>query len=148
MSHEDEVREVSKQFYAGLTRMLSGDLGVLEEVWSHEATVTAMHPVGGRGVGWEAVRGSFVPFSELASNGSVKLDDQIVRLLGEVDYEVSNESGKFTLAGQQITIGQRVTNIYKREGGRWKMIHHHTDISQPMIDVLSQQGKEAHGARK
>ena len=148
MSNEDEVREVSRQFYAGLTRMLEGDLSVLDGVWSHDATVTSMHPVGGREIGWEAVRGSFVPFSELASNGSVKLDNQVIRVLGDVAYEVGNESGHFTLAGRPITIGQRVTNIYKREGGQWKMIHHHTDIAQAMIDALGQQIKESHSAQK
>lgn len=138
MSNEDEVREASSQFYAGLTRMIEGDLSVLEGIWSHDAAVTAMHPVGGREVGWEAVRNSFLPFTELASNGSVELHDQRIRVLGDVAYEVGIESGKFTLAGQPITVRHRVTNIYGREGGGWKIIHHHTDISQPMVDAVNQ----------
>jgi ketosteroid isomerase-like protein len=137
MSNEDEVHEASSQFYAGLTRMIEGDLSVLEGIWSHDAAVTAMHPVGGREVGWEAVRNSFLPFTELASNGSVELHDQRIRVLGDVAYEVGIESGKFTLAGQPITVGHRVTNIYRREGGGWKIIHHHTDISQPMVEAVN-----------
>ncbi len=136
MSKEDEVREASAQFYAGLNRMIEGDLSVLEGIWSHDATVTAMHPVDGREVGWEAVRNSFVPFTESASNGSVELRDQLIRVLGDVAYEVGIETGHFTLAGRPITVGHRVTNIYRREDGRWKMIHHHTDVSQPMVDAL------------
>jgi ketosteroid isomerase-like protein len=144
MSKEVEVRQASDQFYAGLTRMIEGDLSVLEGVWSHDASVTAMHPVDGREVGWEAVRNSFVPFTEHASNGSVELHDQLIRVLGDVAYEVGTESGKFTLAGKPITVGHRVTNIYRRENGRWKMIHHHTDVSQSMVDAVSQllQGKD------
>ncbi len=143
MSNEDEVREASGQFYAGLTKMLEGDLSLLESVWSHDATVTAMHPVDGREIGWDAVRKSFVPFSELASDGSVELHDQIVRVLGDVAYEVGIESGKFSIAGKSITVGQRVTNIYRREDGQWKMIHHHTDVCPSMVDAVNslQQGK-------
>ncbi|HYU19986.1 MAG TPA: nuclear transport factor 2 family protein [Chloroflexota bacterium] len=33
--------------------------------------------------------------------------------------------------------GHRVTNIYRREGGEWKMVHHHTDVSPAMNDLLS-----------
>ena len=37
----------------------------------------------------------------------------------------------------------RVTNIYRRESGAWKIVHHHTDIAQAMINVLSQLQKKA-----
>jgi hypothetical protein len=29
-----------------------------------------------------------------------------------------------------------VTNIYRREGGGWKMVHHHTDVSPAMVEAL------------
>ena len=47
-SAKDEVRKASKQFYAALNRMLNGDAGPLEDIWSHKAIVTTMHPIGGR----------------------------------------------------------------------------------------------------
>jgi len=144
MSKENEVREASGQFYDGLNRMLEGDLSVMEGIWSHDATVTAMHPVDGRVVGWEEVRSSFMPFTEMASEGTVRLHDQLIRVLGDVAYEVGVESGQFKFAGQPITIGHRVTNIYRREGGRWKIIHHHTDVSPSMVDAVGQvrQGRD------
>jgi ketosteroid isomerase-like protein len=148
MSNKDEVREASNQFYKGLNRMIEGDLSVLEGIWSHEATVTAMHPVGERDVSWEEVRNSFVPFTEMASDGKIELRDQLINVLGDVAYEVGVESGQFKLAGNDIKIGHRVTNIYRREGGSWKMIHHHTDISQPMVDVISSLPQEKAKVRR
>ena len=136
MSREDEVREASKQFYAGLNRMANGDPGPLASIWSHGEAVTTMHPIGGREVGWDAVRGSFEQVARLASDGKIDLNDQLVQVAGDVAYEVGVEKGQFTLAGQRVTIEQRVTNIYRREGGEWKMAHHHTDISPAMQDVL------------
>ena len=41
-----------------------------------------------------------------------------------------------TLAGRQVPIEHRVTNIYRREDGDWKVVHHHTDLSPAMQDVL------------
>ncbi len=137
MSTEDEVRTASTHFYAGLNRMANGDASPLADIWSHSATVTAMHPIGGRQVGWDAVRASFEQVAQLASDGKVELKDQLIHVAGDLAYEVGVEHGQVTLAGQKVTIEHRVTNIYQREAGAWKMTHHHTDTSPAMLDVLS-----------
>ena len=137
MSTEDEVRSASEQFYAALNRMASGDAGSLADIWSHSPTVTTMHPVGGREVGWDAVRASFEQVAQLASEGKVELRDQIIRVVGDVAYEAGVEYGQLKLAGHPVTIEHRVTNIYQREAGAWKIIHHHTDTSPGMMDVIS-----------
>ena len=51
-------------------------------------------------------------------------------------YELGTEKGQFKLAGKQVTIEHRVTNIYRCVAGEWKIVHHHGDISPPMLDVL------------
>lgn len=137
MSTEDEVRKASKQFYAGLNRMANGDASSMADIWSHSATVTAMHPIGGRQVGWDAIRGSFEQFAQLASDGKVELKNQLIHVAGDMACEVGVENGQMKLAGQQVTIEHRVTNIYQRQAEAWKMIHHHTDISPAVLDVLS-----------
>lgn len=137
MSTEDEVRNASKRFYTGLNRMVNGDGGPLADIWSHSAAVTAMHPIGGREVGWDAVKASFEKVAELASEGTIELKDQFIRVAGDVACEAGIEHGHLKLAGQQVTVEHRVTNIYQREAGAWKIVHHHTDISPAMLDVLS-----------
>jgi len=137
MRVEDEVRKASEDFYAALNRMANGDAGSMADIWSHGADVTAMHPIGGRHVGWDAVRGSFEQVAQLASGGKIELQDQLIRVAGGVAYEVGDERGEIMLAGQKVSIGHRVTNIYKREAGAWKLVHHHTDASPAMLDVIS-----------
>jgi ketosteroid isomerase-like protein len=136
MSLKEEVRKASKQFYAGLNSMANGDSGPLADIWSHKGDVTAMHPIGGREVGWDAVRGSFEQVAKLASNGKIELKDQIIEVDGDLAYEVGIEAGQLALAGEQVTIDHRVTNIYQRQAGVWKIVHHHTDISPAMMNVL------------
>ena len=137
MSTEDEIRNASKQFYAGLNRMANGNASPLADIWSHGVDVTAMHPIGGRKVGWDAVRASFEQVAKMASDGKIELSDQLIRAVGDVAYEVGIERGQFRLAGERVAIEHRVTNIYRREAGAWKMIHHHTDTSPAMLEVLS-----------
>ena len=137
MSTENEVRKASEQFYAAVNRMLNGDAGPMADIWSHSAAVTTMHPIGGREIGWEQVRGSWEQVARFASEGQAKLGDQIIQVAGDVAYELGVEQAQFKLAGKQVTIKQRVTNIYRRESGGWKIVHHHTDVSPAMVDVLS-----------
>ena len=137
MTIEDEVRAASDKFYSALNRMLNGDAGPLGDIWSHSATVTTMHPTGGREVGWDEVRGSWEQIAKLATQGKVRLSDQFIQVAGDVAYELGIEHPQLTLGGQPVTGDIRVTNIYRRESGAWKIVHHHTDAAQSMIDMLS-----------
>lgn len=136
MSAEDEVRSASEQFYAALSRLLNGDAGPVAGAWSHGATVTTMHPIGGREVGWKSVAESWAQFAKLATGGHAKLSDQLIQVVGDMAYEVGIEKGQVTLAGKQVRIEHRVTNVYRRAAGAWKVVHHHADVSPAMQDLL------------
>jgi ketosteroid isomerase-like protein len=141
MSAEDEVRKASQQFYAALNKMGNGDASSLQDVWSHRADVTSMHPIGGREVGWDAVRTSFGQVAAQARDARIELKDQLVRTDGDVAWELGVERGTFVLGGQSLTLEHRVTNVYRQEAGEWKIVHHHADPSPAMIDVLRKLGK-------
>ena len=142
MTIENDVRAASEKFYSALNRMLNGDASPLGDIWSHSANVTTMHPIGGREVGWDQVRGSWEQVAQLATHGQVRLSDQFIQVAGDTAYEFCVEHVQFTLAGQPVTGECRVTNIYRRESGAWQIVHHHTDIAQSMIDALSRLGKK------
>lgn len=137
MSAEEDVRKISNKFYDALTNMAKGISGKMEGIWLHDESVTAMHPIDGRDLGWTAVKNSFDQVAGIASDGKVELKDQLIRVVGDAAYEIGTENGQFKLAGNEVKINQRVTNIYKLKDGQWKMIHHHGDISPAMLDVLS-----------
>ena len=137
MSTEDEIRKASGQFYAGLNRMANGEVGALADIWSHGAGVTTMHPIGGRQVGWDEVQGSFDGIAKVSSDGNIGLKDQLIQVAGDMAYELGIEHGQFKMAGNQVSLEHRVTNIYRREAGAWKLVHHHADTSPAMLDVLS-----------
>ena len=137
MSAHDEVTAASAQFYAALNQMLSGHQGAMNAIWSHSATATTMHPIGGREVGWAAIRATWDQVASIASGGQVTLADQLLSVEGDTAYEVGYERGHGTLAGERVAIDQRVTNIYRRENGAWKVVHHHTDLSPAMMELLA-----------
>ena len=136
MAAADEVRQASEQFYVALSQMANSDASAMSAVWAHNNDVTALHPIGGRNEGWDDTRSSFEQVGSLASGGQVQLRDQMIQVGIDLAYEVGIEEGEITLAGERVSINQRVTNIYRRENGAWKMVHHHTDLSPEMIDLL------------
>jgi len=137
MSTEDQVRQASKQFYSALNSMTRGDVIPMSAVWSHSATVSTMHPIGGMEVGWEAVKGPWTQVAGIASDGQVHLEDQLIQVSGDMAYEIGTEKGGFKIAGNHVEVDQRVTNVYRREGDAWKIVHHHTDLSPAMLDVMA-----------
>ena len=137
MSAEDEVRNASNQFYAALNKMTNGDAKSLSDIWSHNSEVTTMHPIGGRQVGWKDVWEAWDQTAHVASEGQVRLEDQFIRVVGDMAYEIGVENAGFRIAGKKVTDMVRVTNIYQKEGGTWKIIHHHTDISPEMVEIIN-----------
>lgn len=143
MSAADDVRTASQQFYAALNAIVRGDATPMQAIWSHGASVSSMHPLGGREVGWDEVWKVFHQVSQAASNGHIALANQIVQAGTDMAYETGEEKGSFTMAGQSIDISIRVTNVYRRDADGWKMVHHHTDLSQAMLDVVSRLQRNA-----
>lgn len=133
MSTEDEVRAVSDRFYSALNHL---DVSQLQNVWSQSSTVSTMHPMGGAQFGWPEVRKSFEDAAGAMSDVHVELADPMIQTGNDLAYETGVERGSGTVAGERIEIEHRVTNVYRREGGQWKMVHHHTDVSSAMVEVL------------
>ena len=137
MAFEDEIRQASEQFYAAINRAINGDPGSMMEVWSHGSDVTTLHPLGGRETGWEEVRASWEQVAQAFSDGQVSIEDLVVvPLADDVAYTVGTEHGQAKLGDETVGIDWRVTNIYRREEGEWKVVHHHTDVSPVLVEAL------------
>ena len=141
MTSEDEIRAASKKFYAALNGVFNGDATGMNDIWLHSATVTAMRPNGGREVGWEELWAVWQRMAEIFEGGHIELSDQLIRVDGDFAYEVGLEHGQFSPGGTRMNTEHRVTNIYRRVGDDWKIIHHHTDISADFADALSRLGE-------
>jgi len=55
---------------------------------------------------------------------------------GTAAYTLGIENGQAKLGDETVAIDWRVTNIYRREEGEWKIMHHHTDVSPALVEAL------------
>lgn len=130
------VEAASDRFYDALEQLLTGEAEPMRSIWSHRDDVTTMHPAGGREVGWSEVQDRWMAFADLVEDGSVTKGDQLVRIDGDLAYELLTERASFTLAGHPLDVTHRATNVYRLEADEWKIVHHHTDLSDEFVAIL------------
>ena len=99
------------------------------EMWSRDAPVTLFSAGGQCEFGWDEVSEFFNWLAPRFTNGTdFRFDLQAVDVNGNLAYTVGFERYKVSIAGapiQQRAI--RVTHVYRREGGEWKIVHRHGD---------------------
>ncbi|WP_187430943.1 hypothetical protein ROLI_033320 [Roseobacter fucihabitans] len=136
---DDGVEAVSDAFYDLLNEMMAGTpvADRLAPLWLDAEGVTAMHPIGGRDTGLEGLLPPYDGVASLATGGDIRLDDQTIAVFGDTAIETGWERGRVILAGEEIVLEYRVTNVYVRTQDGWRMVHHHTDLSEPIIDLLA-----------
>ena len=97
-----------------------------------------MHPIGGREVGRDQVLATWEQAGSAFSEGKASADDVvIIPLSDDVAYTVCTERFEGNVAGEMMRGEWRATNIYRREDGGWKIVHHHTDASPELMEMLA-----------
>ena len=126
----EEVREASDRRDATMNRSINGDTSEeMFDIFSHDDDVTAMLPMGGRQFGWPEVRASYEMAASAASGGSVEVSDLQLTLLGnDAAYTTGTETASATIGVPPMLFSGRCTNVYRREDGVWKLVHHHADL--------------------
>ncbi len=127
---EQELKAANDRFYAALNAMFTGELAPMNAIWSHRDDVTNMGPFGGRLTGWQAVGAEFKKEAGMKLGGRVACKDVIIHAGDDMGYTVCVEQGENMSAdGKPVTVSHRATNVFRRENGQWRLVHHHTDIS-------------------
>jgi hypothetical protein len=96
-----------------------------------------MHLVGETEVGWDEIRASWENLAKICSNGRVELRDQRICVGEDLAYVTGSEHVNLFIMKDQVQGGLRVSNVFRREGSEWKMVHHHLDRNQTMLEILS-----------
>ncbi|WP_395692948.1 YybH family protein [Nocardioides sp.] len=114
-------------FYAALGAVLAGDAGPMCELWSHEDDVSYMSPFGELLHGWEPIRASWQAQADARLGGEVR-GEELHLVEGDLlGFAVGFERGEVHVDGRPQSVDIRATSLFRREGGRWRMVGHHTD---------------------
>jgi ketosteroid isomerase-like protein len=117
---ELEVLEANAAFYRAFTRR---DTGAMQRLWAARMPVACIHP------GWDALSGRAEVLSSweriLGSEGSPEVRCTLAEahVLGEVAVVTCHE----VLEGGRLA----ASNVFAREDGAWRMVHHQASPMAP-----------------
>ena len=121
----------------------NGDAGPRKASWSHNDPVTLFGAVL-TNVGWREIESTFDALAARFSNGTFEVEVIAAGASGDLGYLVAIEHSTISVAGAPPEPYQlRVTTIFRREGGEWKIVHRHADPVPGNTGAVSQAGKLA-----
>jgi ketosteroid isomerase-like protein len=126
---EFRVKTLARQAEAEQAIVL-GDPGPRMELWSRNDPVTLFGAgTGGAKSGWDELSRIFrwvaSTFSEVSD---FRFDVEVADVSGDLAYTVGYERFTGSIHGRPVApVTVRVTHVYRREDGEWKIVHRHGD---------------------
>ena len=107
----------------------NGDPEPRMRIWSHEDPVTVLGAFGVAASGWDEVSKTFRwVASQFTRAEEFRLDVIAAGVSGDLAYTVGYEHSKTSREGGPVRPNRlRVTHVYRRENGEWKIVHRHGD---------------------
>jgi ketosteroid isomerase-like protein len=109
--------------------LVHGDAGPRMELWSRRDPVSLFGAIGMSEYGWQKLSSTFTWVASRFSNVSdFRFDVEVVEVNGDMAYTLGFERFNASVAGRPVEdVTVRVTHIYRRENGEWKIVHRHAD---------------------
>jgi ketosteroid isomerase-like protein len=115
-----------------LTAMRAGDPQPYIDCWAETSDVTLFGAWGPIEKGTPAVTETFRWVANRFTGGMTDVENTVVDASSDLAYTVGFERGPASVNGgpmQEMVI--RVTQVYRREGNDWKLVHRHADFPPP-----------------
>lgn len=132
-AEQKAVEKAVAQFYLALDHMFRGDIALMKEVWSHADDTVYMGPDGKTLVGWGPIAKNWDFQASSKLGGKVVPADMRITVGSDLAITHNLEVGENEVDGETQKVSIRVTNVFRKEAGKWKMIGHHTDLL-PFLD--------------
>jgi ketosteroid isomerase-like protein len=137
MGPEAEVAGVPADLQQALERVHTatvagarGDMEPYMRLWSRASDVSLFGAWGPCKQGWDELSPTFRWVGTRFGGGDYRCEDTIVGVGGDLAYTVGYERGTVVVDGSDpkpMTI--RVTQIYRKESGEWRLVHRHGDFA-------------------
>ena len=118
------------KFEEALNRFVNGDATLWKELASHSSDATIMGAWGAYEKSWKDVGERYDWASaRLANSGATLKVDSTSTVSTDLAYTVTIERSEVRLVDQAkpSPMALRVTQIFRKENGSWKLVHRHAD---------------------
>jgi ketosteroid isomerase-like protein len=119
-----------EEYHRAGREITNGNADVYKQLYSRRDDVTLANPFGPPARGWSDVSATLDRAAANYRDGEVVGFENISTVIGsDLGYTVEIESYRARVGGaEDITpVAVRVTTIFRREEGIWKVVHRHAD---------------------
>ncbi|WP_395402159.1 YybH family protein [Arthrobacter sp. UC242_113] len=126
---EDFLTAMLDRQIAAETAIHNGDAEPRMALWSRSEPVTLLGAMGMSNLGWDAVSQTFRRVAARFSDCTAYSFELLAAgASGDLAYTVGFERADLSVdGGPPQSTKLRVTHVYRREGGEWKIVHRHGD---------------------
>jgi ketosteroid isomerase-like protein len=139
MPRADDFYQTLEQVRTANQHFLAGDSAPYKACWSHTDDVTIFGGWGAYEKGWQQVGPRLDWAAARFLEGQRTIELLSMALSGDLAYTVWIERGETRVVGSDELrpSGLRVTHIFRREEGAWKVIHRHADAIMEKIEATA-----------
>ncbi|MGO4690929.1 YybH family protein [Glaciibacter sp. 2TAF33] len=131
MSDDSDFREFLARQTEAEMAIVAGDAAPRLAIYSRRDPVSLLGAWGPNRFGWEDVSRTFLWVAERLGTGTYRnyrYDIEVAEAIGDMAYSVGFERFDSVEAdGSVEPVEVRVTHVYRREDGEWKIVHRHGD---------------------
>jgi uncharacterized protein (TIGR02246 family) len=124
-----QLEETIAHSHRALEAILNGDPSLYLELFADRDDITLGNPFGPFGQGRTAVAATLANAANKYQRGTARVER--VALYGNADFvclvEIEHDRAQLSGSDEISEFSVRVTSIYERIGGAWKLIHRHAD---------------------
>jgi ketosteroid isomerase-like protein len=141
MTIADDFHQTLQQVRIANQHFLVGDPAPYKACWSHADDVTIFGGWGAYEKGWEQVDPRLDWAAARFLEGQRTIELLSMAISENLAYTVWVERGETRVVGSDELrpSGLRVTHIFRREEGAWKIIHRHADAIMQKIEATATQ---------
>ncbi len=137
----EAVERANQRFYEAFERL---DLAAMDRVWAERSEVTCIHPGWAPIVGRERVIAAWVGIFRGTERIRFRLRDPRIFVTGDTAWVLVVEEIEASQADGFVHAFAQTTNLFRRESGAWRMVHHH---ACPMAAPEAQPAPKRAGSR-
>jgi ketosteroid isomerase-like protein len=138
---EPSVSAAIAGLHAAMARVAMGDVVAIKALYSHSAEATSFFGWGGYERGWDAVEKRWDWAGRQFRGGSVSYENLTTVVTHDMFLVTDIETyTNQRMAGVEGVTGwsNRVTHIFRREGGEWRLVHRHANRLEAQYEPARQ----------
>ena len=139
-----ELAQVIEHYHRAVGAFVQGDLEPQKRLWSRRDDITLANPLGPPARGWEQVAQALERAVAQIREGEALGSERIAEVAtADLAYIVEIERARLKVGGADefASVSLRVTTIFRREDGEWRLVHRHADpitTPRPIESVVQQ----------